>query len=235
MRRTKRRVKHRGLFTPFQLAVALLTSLLVAVCLDLQLRPIMQTAAAAQAQTLATRAINDAIAQQLAEEQITYASLVCITKNDTGDITSVQADIAGINRLRASITNAVSDRLQQVQEQEIRLPIGTLLGSQYFSGRGPSIDFKILPVGAVISDVSNVFEAAGINQTHHQIRLHISTTVTGIIPGCSVNTLVETSVSLAETVIVGNVPNAYTQIQSGTTDPVDKFLSYGFLQDDPPE
>jgi len=70
-----------------------------------------------------------------------------------------------------------------------------------------------MPSGSVVTSVSNVFDSAGINQTRHQIMLNIKSTVSVIIPGYITSVPVETNMCIAESVIVGLVPDTYANVQ----------------------
>lgn len=127
----------------------------------------------------------------------------------TGTVSSIQADTTAINRLKARLTNAVSARLTALQLEEVEVPVGTLLGWQIFAGRGPVIRFQIVPASFVESDITSTLEAAGINQTQHKILMQFKVEMSAIIPGYTTSVTVNTQVSIADTLIVGNVPQFY--------------------------
>lgn len=52
--------------------------------------------------------------------------------------------------------------------------------------------------------------AAGINQTRHQILLHVDVYTGILLPGFTASTKVSNEIAVAETVIVGSVPETYT-------------------------
>ena len=98
-----------------------------------------------------------------------------------------------------------------------RFPLGNLIGGDIFSGRGPSISFKLLPYGSVVVDVANEFTSAGINQTLHRIVLTVSAGLSIVLPLSSVNATVQSGVVVAETIIVGGVPERYATYGAGGT------------------
>ena len=181
--------------------------------IDGQLRTTVTTMASHEAHTYATRAINDAVIEELSASGISYSDLVLLTSNEAGDITSIQTDMMGVNRLKSQITNRVLEAVMELQMQHITVPMGTLLGNQLTSGRGPAVTFKIVPAGFAQANIYNRFESAGINQTHHQIMLDLTITVTAFVPGYTISTDVNTNICLAETVIVGAVPENFTQVE----------------------
>lgn len=200
-----------------RLRAVLLVGLLVAgaVAVDARIRPLIQSMAAYQAKVFATRAINDSIAGQMAEEQVGYEGLVRLTSGPDGRVSSVQTDMVRLNQLKATLTNAVSDRMDALNDQIVNIPLGTLVGGQIFSGRGPLVEFRVVPAGYVRSELTHRFDSAGINQTRHQIALHIDASIIALLPGYTTTTEISTDVILAETVIVGMSPESFTKVVTG--------------------
>ena len=65
-------------------------------------------------------------------------------------------------------------------------------------------------VGSADASLRNAFSAAGINQTRHQILLHVDVYTGILLPGFTASTKVSNEIAVAETVIVGSVPETYT-------------------------
>lgn len=181
---------------------------------DWKMRPLIQTFAVHQAQVAATRAINDAVEEVLTQEEITYSDLVTLQENSQGEIRAIETKVIEFNLLRSRLTRAIDSRLQNRGEQIIHIPVGTLIGGSFLSGRGPRITFKVIPAGYVHTELENVFSSAGINQTLHQIVLHISAEVAAVIPGYTVSTTTKLDFCVAETVIVGAVPEMFADFSS---------------------
>lgn len=195
--------------------------------LDSRIRPIIKTITTYQAKLAATRSINNAVIHVISEEDVVYNSIVTVDKNDVGEVSSLETDMIVMNRLKSLITNKVSEQLILDANNTIRVPIGTLLGGQILSGRGPIVEFKVLPVGYVQTEIYNHFESAGINQTLHQIMLKVTASVTAVIPVYSVTTDVSTNLCIAQTIIVGKVPTAYTDINGEKSDLIGQLNDYG--------
>ncbi|MEG2295645.1 MAG: sporulation protein YunB, partial [Oscillospiraceae bacterium] len=188
------------------------------ISIDYKIRPLIKTVSSYQAKVFATKAINDAIAIELENQQLTYEDMVHITKNREGNITSIQTDMIRVNALKSKLTNATLEYLYDIENQVIGIPIGTLIGGQIFSGRGPKLEFTVSPSGFVQTEIYNNFTSAGINQTLHQIMLNLNIRVTSIIPGYTVSTDVSTNFCIAETIIVGLVPDTYFSSDKSPTD-----------------
>lgn len=206
------------------IGVALLVALSA---LDGRVRPIITTIATYQAQLMATKSVNDAIIEVIDEEEVVYNSIVSITEDKNGEIASISTDMISMNRLKSLITNKVSEYLERDSAVPINIPVGTLLGGQFLSGRGPMVDFRVLPAGYVHTEIYNQFQSAGINQTLHQIMLSVRVNVSAVLPFYTVDTEIDTNICIAETVIVGNVPNAYTDISGMSNDMIGLSADYG--------
>ena len=173
--------------SPGQKALLFLIGLIVSVVLvDLRLRPYIQSISSYQARIYGTRVINDAIYAELAKDNVRYDNLVTLTQNAQGEITSLQTDMVALGRLS---------------------------GAQLLSGRGPDLNLKVVPSGYMTSEIRNQFDSAGINQTRHQIMLCIDMRVLAIIPGYTVATDIHTEYCLAETVIIGTVPDTFLNME----------------------
>lgn len=204
----KRGIQPRPQLTLGKRLLILLAGLLAsAFLLDLRIRPYIQSISSYQAQIYGTRVINDAIYEELASENIRYDNLVTLTQNGQGQITSLQTDMVALGRLRGRVTEAVIQEIDEMEEQQIAIALGTLSGVQLLSGRGPDVHLRVEPAGYLTSEVENRFESAGINQTRHQIMLLLDMRVMAIIPGYTASTEIHTEYCLAETVIVGTVPD----------------------------
>ncbi len=200
--------------------------LVAAVQIDARLRPLMTTAFTYQAQLHATRAINNAVLEVIDEEDLRYESIIHTQTNDVGRVTFLETDMVAMNRLKSEISNAVSDRLVRVAQEEIELPMGTLLGGNFLSGRGPEIGFRLIPAGYVVTDFYNEFQEAGINQTLHQVVITIQVPVNAMLPLYNVTTEISTSVCVAESIIVGEVPQSFTEINGDNRGLLDQVNDY---------
>jgi len=133
-------------------------------------------------------------------------------KDSEGRITALITDMANANSLQAEITNEIILRLADEGETIISIPMGNFFNSTLLSGKGPEIDVNIVSVTNIDTSFENQFSAAGINQTQHQIMLNISIELTILVPGYSSGVTVPVQMCVAETVIVGEVPGSYADI-----------------------
>lgn len=224
MARIKRK-RHIGLKL---IAVGLILAGII-LLVDLRIRPIIEQTAIYQSKILATRIINDAVYSQLDDEEFNYGSLVTVVYNGDNEITSIESNMLNINKLKAKINNSVNNELTDLDNHDLSISLGTISGLTSFYNQGPLIPVKVKPEGYVETLLISSFESAGINQTLHRILVQIKVDISAIIPGYTASGAIDTQFVIAETVIVGNVPEAYTHVISGSEDIVGDINDYGTL------
>ena len=199
----------------------------VLLLVDIRIRPIIEHTATYQSKVLATRIINDAVYSQLEDESLDYDNLVTVTYNYDNSISSIESNMVNINRIKAKITKSVNDELSCINEHDLSISLGTVSGFEMFYNQGPLIPIKVRPEGYVEATLISSFETAGINQTLHRIIVEIKTDISAIIPGYTSSATVETQFVMAETVIVGSVPDTYTHVITGNEDLISQINDYG--------
>ena len=197
------------------------------IILQNRLRPVVQQYAVSRVTYLATRIINDVIDEELSQTGTVYDNLVSFEKNQNGDIAALKTDIVRINQLKAAITSRVADEIARLDTSQISIPLGNLIGGDLFSGRGPSIPVRLVPVGSVSANFISSFTNAGINQTRHQIVIDTTVSMSVIAPGARASCQVNTKVNIAETILIGSVPEGYTYIDdTGESEMLQKYNDY---------
>ena len=207
--------------------VALLTTVVIVFAgINYKINPILKKMTAVQAAYIANIAIDRAAAEVLAEEDISYSDLVSLHTLSDGTVSSRTANIREMNRFKTNISKAIQQKLLNYCEREISIPIGTLTGIDLFSGRGPSVRMKIQLYGNVSANLRSKFDGAGINQTRHQIICDVKVGVSAILPGCSSFTEVENTFTVSETVLLGRVPDSFTNVDTNDDlyDDINNFL-----------
>lgn len=182
---------------------------LILIEIDMQLRPVITTMAEYQCRVISILAMNEAVMDELEEDPDIDERLVHVVTREDGSVVSVDIDSVEMNRLQARLTDAVTNRLLGIQKQDIGIPLGTLTGWQLLAGRGPNIHLQILPTSFVESDIQDSLETAGINQTQHRIFIDFKVEMSAILPGYSTSVTVENKICVAQTLIVGEVPQFY--------------------------
>lgn len=180
--------------------------------IDDRLRYITNNYAQNKAKILANTVINQTVSKYLEENEISYSDLIMINSNEEGRVTSVEFDTIELTKLKSGIISQVQENINGSDAIVLEVPIGTVTGNQYLNNRGPKIRIELQISSAVYSKISSKFVSAGINQTLHQITLDIVADVHYIMPWYRSKGSFETDFMLAETIIVGEVPDAYTNV-----------------------
>ena len=154
---------------------------------------------------------NDAIARQIEEGNIAYDRIVYFEKDLDGRITALKTNIGQINRLKTDILNIINDEILALSVTEIGIPLGSLVFPELFSGRGPCIPVEILSIRNSDATFSSHFSQAGINQTLHELTMDVSIDVSILVLGHTDSFTLTSEVVIAQTVIVGQVPNTFFQ------------------------
>lgn len=193
----------------WRLLAALSVVLMLLVAVDQQLRPVIVTMAQYQCQQISLRAINDAVSQELASDSAASEQLVRAEKGEDGSVQAIVMDADRVNALKTRLTAAVSQRLLSLPDQEISVPLGTLLGWQILAGRGPDIRLNVVPASYVYSELKDELTSAGINQTEHKLFIDFTVEMSAILPGYSTEVTVTDEVCISQTMIIGSVPQMY--------------------------
>ena len=155
--------------------------------------------------------INDAIDAQIENGNIRYDRMVYFEKDLDGRITALKTNMSEVNRLKTDILNLINNEILAFGTSDLGIPLGSLLLPEFLSGRGPQIPIRILSIRNSDGAFHSAFSEAGINQTLHQLTMDVSVDVAILVLGKTENITVSSQVVIAETVIVGTVPQTYLQ------------------------
>ena len=190
--------------------VLLILLLVLTVVILRHMKPLLTSLATASVSNTVNRIVVAAVDDAVISGEIDYDALVHFEKDESGHVTALRSNMAEANRLQTAICDDILQRLSEVSTSELRIPIGTLTGVAVLAGRGPALCVRMQAVGSSNARFRNEFSAAGINQTKHQILLDVEVNMSILLPGFSTYTTVSNVISVAETVIVGSVPQTYT-------------------------
>ena len=153
--------------------------------------------------------------QQIISECVSkgyYNDIVSLKYNSDGNVVSLETDAGKIALLTSEITKSVISSVGEANKLTVSVPVGNLTGGAIFTGRGPNINIKLLISPKINCRIENEFYESGINQTLHRIVAVVETDVYALVPAKKQNIKVETKYCITETIIIGEVPDAYTKI-----------------------
>ena len=202
--------RNRGISILF-LLVALLLFLAAA---SLYLKDVSTAIAVSDASDAVTVSINNAIADIMRDGDYSADYFVTFEKSETGEITAISSNMARINALSAKILDRIVGATD-THMLTVNIPVGNLTGVSVLMGRGPKVPVKIITMTSSRVEFNNSIVTAGINQTKHQINLEVIVDIDILVPWGTESTQVITEVLIADTIVVGRVPDTYLSMDAG--------------------
>lgn len=155
--------------------------------------------------------INDSIDKQIETGNIQYDRIVYFEKDLDGRITALKTNMSEVNRLKTDILNIINDEILDLDTSDLGIHLGSLILPEFLSGKGPQIPVHILTIRNSDASFTSDFTEAGINQTLQQLNMHVSVDVSVLVLGETESFTVSSQVVVAETIIVGQVPDTFLQ------------------------
>ncbi len=185
---------------------------LLFVWLEHNLKPTIKSFAESEANLIATEVINKAIYEKVLY-QIDYNELITIHKDNYDRVSLIQANSIKISHLISSTNLEIRESLKELEKQNFEIPLGQALGSHFLATYGPKVKVKAIPVGEIDVQLIQDFHEAGINQTRHILYLDVNVDIRVVIPTLTDKIRVNTKAPIAETIIVGTVPETIVRLE----------------------
>ena len=174
-------------------------------------RLIIEDLAQTQVKNTTSDLTNDAIARQIASDDIQYDRIVFFEKDLDGRITALKTNMSEVNRLKTDILDIINDEILALDHSDIGIPLGSLFFPEILSGKGPAIPVNILSIRNSDANFVSHFSQAGINQTLHRLNMEVSIDVAVLVLGQTSSFTMTSEVVVAETIIIGDVPQTFLQ------------------------
>ena len=163
------------------------------------------------ARSIGNKICNEAVSKAISN--LSYDELITYEQDVNGNIVMVKANSINMNKLSSEITKIVQTDLNNLDKTSIKIPTGSLTNNQFLYGLGPSLKIKIVPTGSVSAQFESEFVTSGINQTMHRIYLNMTCKVYILGTIANISSEINEKVPVAETIIVGNVPSSYYNLE----------------------
>ena len=190
---------------PMLLLLLILAALIV---FSVFLRSLSTELAVSMAQDAVVAAVNNIIKTRIGAAQSQYGELIPLEKDSQGNITAVTTNGLAIDELSSDLLLAVIDATED-HDITIEVPVGSLTGSTLLNSRGPCIKVKVRVLSSSFTGFHSELTSMGINQTKHSIVLELREELTLLMPWRTINTSVLTEIPIAETILLGEVPQTY--------------------------
>ena len=197
-------------FTGTLIAVSVLCLVLL-ILFRVKFHGTIRSLAETQVKNSTSDLINDAIDKQIDSGNIQYDRIVYFEKDLNGKITALKTNMSEVNRLKTSILNIINDEILAMDTTDLGIPVGSLILPEFLAGRGPQIPVQILSISNSDASFESHFTEAGINQTLQKLTMNISVDVAILVLGRTESFTVTSQVVVAETIIVGQVPDTFFQ------------------------
>ncbi len=193
--------------------------LLIFFVIDHNINPAIISFSQAKIQAIAINSLSDAVKKTLGTN-IKYTDFVNVLTDKNGNVAMLQANTMKMNDLAAQVSDMAQETIRSKGDEGIDIPLGTITGSKLLAGMGPKIRIRIISFPAVSTDFDSELVSSGINQTRHKIYLTLRARIRIAIPLNTADIDVESRVPVTETIIVGDVPQTYVNV-----DDTDKMLN----------
>lgn len=193
------------------IVIIFVIAVLLLIFFRIQYRDDIMDLAETQVKNSTSDLINDAIDKQIEMGNIQYDRMVYFEKDLNGRITALKTNMSEVNRLKTDILSIINDEILALDTSDIGIPVGSLILPELLSGKGFQIPVLIHSIRNSDASFSSSFTEAGINQTLQQLTMEVLVDVTVLVMGETKSFTVSSHVVVAETVIVGQVPDTFLQ------------------------
>ena len=180
----------------------------VMMMMERNFKPLVLSLAEARSAAMASQVLYGALTEAI-EDGVTYEKLMNVHMDDRGQVALLSANTMAMNRLADRAGQAALRKLGDMNSERVSVPLGAALGMTILAGSGPGIPVSIVPIGSVATEFATEFEACGINQTRHKVYLQLTASIRIVIPTGAKTTQVSANMLVAESIIVGSVPEGF--------------------------
>lgn len=201
--------------SPKKLILILFLFLTLIVLVNKKVIPTVYKKSKIEINKFATNVINDSITQAINEFGYNYDDYVTIKTTKEGNIIAIYTNAKQITLIHNKIVDLINKKLENCKNQYVYVALGSLTGLVWFASKGPSIPIRIYSKGITNSEIYSDLQESGVNQTLHKIHIKVYVDIAGFLPFHCETVRSQSDCMLAESLIVGNVPQHYTKVISG--------------------
>lgn len=194
-----------------KIIVIFMIAVLTVVFMLRAINPIIDNLCMDKAKNLATKISNEQATNVM--NKYKYEDFVNVERDSNGNIVMIQTNAKNVNEVISDIPNKIVEELEKQAESYISIHLGSVFGNKLLANLGPELKIKIENIGNVTTKLESKFSSQGINQTLHRIYLNLECEVTILTPYDSINEKIDNQVLIAESVIIGNIPSSYYNIE----------------------
>lgn len=190
------------------IVLVLIAAVSILVIISMFLRELSTKIAVSDAVDIVTKTVNDAINETISSGGFDADYFIELKKDESGSVAAITSNMAHINLLSTTVLNSVIASTDN-GVIKVKIPLGNLTGLNLLMGKGPDVSIDIIMLTSSKVDFKNEITPCGINQTKYQLMLEICVDVDVIVPWGTQSAQTVTEVIVADTVIIGDVPQTY--------------------------
>lgn len=165
-----------------------------------------------RANYVAISAINKATEELLSESQFDEKSFIVTGSKTDGTISSVTLNAKTTNLFKAKLSQKILNTIKSYDKEIIEMAPFSSYGF-YFVPFGIRVPVYVVPIEILSTDFRSALTESGINQTLYKLCVDVKISVKLLLPVGSETFEVKTTVPLVQTVIVGDIPDSYTNVE----------------------
>ncbi len=204
-RRRKKSLNHTRIAAAL-IITAIIIFTVFAVWTDKAVRPVASMQAEHFSLLTTNEAIEQAASEYLEENSCTYSDFAAVIYDESGRSAAIEAIPYNINKVQSELALMINRKLEKNSKDSVKIPLGSLTGSYMLAGKGPHIRLRICPARKASVKLKSSFTSAGNNQTCHRISAQVTAEIKSSLPLYNFETTAEFEFLLAESIIVGEVP-----------------------------
>lgn len=201
--KSKRKKNHKKFFV-FLVIITIISLLIFA--LEKYLKPLQDRLVVNRTKVIVEERFSQVTKDIINSSSYNYDDLLVKSDNDDG-VSSLSVNTKELNKLQSEFTAEFQERLKNIVEGYIDIPLGDLSTLSFLSGMGPNIPFSYDVTGSVDIKLESSFDTTGINQTIHRVNMKVNAEMVFITVEDCDNINISNDYTISETVIVGNTPN----------------------------
>ena len=209
--------RQKGIRLRYKLCLLFILVLLLLLVLNLQFFPLLAALAEVEAVNTVEKILSEVVLTEMRRDPASYSDIITLTYKSDGSVASLTANTAKLLTIQAGLLLSILEALNTCEDMVAEVPISSLLGLNFLPSQ-KNVSVSLRRERDLHGHFTSEFLERGINQTRHAINFYVSVSVLVLIPSAHRRVQIEKAFPLAETVIVGNVPEAYTNISRLTSD-----------------
>ncbi len=190
--------------------LVLIISVALFIWISIKVMPFVVSVTKGYAENVVSNTLSAIINETMSEEEYTFVNVINDSQNRVVAVTMNSFDT---NVFMTKISMGLKNKIADMEEIVAEIPLGNFLPYPFLAGMGPEVPVKFLILANTAVSAKEDFASKGINQSLYTLSLHVVTDVGIYIPAMHSSVIIENEVPIAQTVIVGSVPDSYTNVE----------------------